>query len=50
VGRVEGGDGFVEGCDRADVCAKAAAANALDDLEQLGTIGLDNEVDHQAVS
>src|SRR4051812_17659680 len=47
--RVEGGDGIVQGRDGADVCPKSSVSHALDDLTQLGTIGLDDEVDRQAV-
>src|SRR3954463_11824861 len=47
--RVEGGDGFVEGRDVADVRPQSSVPHPLDDLTQLGTIGLDNEVDRQAV-
>ena len=49
LGRVEGGDGFVEGRDGADVRPQSSVPHPLDDLAQLGTIGLDNEVDRQAV-
>src|SRR5215210_9511318 len=49
LGRVEGGDGIVEGRDVADVGPQSSVAYPLDDLTQLGTIGLDNEVDGQAV-
>src|SRR4051812_25671906 len=49
LGRVEGGDGIVEGRDVVDVRAQSSVAHALDDLSQLGTIGLDDEVDCQAV-
>jgi len=38
---------FVEGCDRADVCAEAAVAKTLDHLKLLGTI---DKVDGEAVS
>jgi hypothetical protein len=48
-GRVEGGDGVVEGRDGADVRPQPAVPHPLDDLTQLGAIGLDNEVDRQAV-
>src|SRR5437764_7578394 len=47
--RVEGGDGIVEGRDLADVRPQSSVPHPLDDLTQLGTIGLDNEVDRQAV-
>src|SRR3954465_9709543 len=46
--RVECGDGGVEGRDVADVRPQSSVPDPLDDLIQLGTIGLDNEVDHQA--
>src|SRR5687768_8881885 len=49
LGRVEGGDGIVEGRDGADVRPQSSVPHPLDDLTQLGTIGLDNEVDRQAV-
>src|SRR6516165_544358 len=49
LGRVEGGDGIVEGRDVADVRPYPSVTHSLDDLTQLGTIGLDNEVDRQAV-
>src|SRR6185369_16249627 len=47
--RVEGGDGIVEGRDLADVRPQSSVPHPLDDLAKLGTIGLDNEVDRQAV-
>src|SRR5690242_6976131 len=47
--RVEGGDGIVEGRDVADVGPQSSVPYPLDNLTQLGTIGLDNEVDCQAV-
>src|SRR5262249_48328107 len=49
LGRVEGGDGIVEGRDVADVRPQASVPHPLDDLTQLGTIGFANEVDRQAV-
>ena len=49
LGRVEGGDGILEGRDVADVGPQPSVAYPLDDLAQLGTIGLDDEVDCQAV-
>ena len=49
LGRVEGGDRVVEGRDVADVRPQSSVPHPLDDLTQLGTIGLDNEVDRQAV-
>ena len=48
LGRVEGGDGVVEGCDVADVCLQPTIPDPLDELTQLGAIGYDNEVDSQA--
>ena len=50
LGRVEGGDSFVEGRDVADVRPQSSVPHPLDDLTQLGTIGLDNEVDRKAVN
>src|SRR5215470_2594114 len=49
-GRVEGGDGIVEGSHVADVCPQPTIPDPLDDLTQLGAIGYDDEVDSQAVS
>src|SRR5213595_1011359 len=49
LGRIEGRDGIVEGCDVADVRPQPSVPHPPDDLTQLGTIGLDNEVDRQAV-
>src|SRR6266542_4327814 len=48
-GRVEGGDGIVEGGDGADVRAQPSVPHSLNDLAQLGAIGFDDEVDRQAV-
>src|SRR5438105_15680167 len=50
LGWVEGGDGTVEGRDGADVRPQSSVPHPLDNLTQLGTIGLDNEVDRQALS
>ena len=47
-GRVEGGDRIVEGRDGADVRPQSSVPHALDNLAQLDTIGLDDEVDRQA--
>src|SRR5690242_5089782 len=47
--RIEGRNGVVEGCDVADVRPQPSVPHPPDDLTQLGTIGLDNEVDRQAV-
>ena len=49
LGPVEGGDGVVEGRDVADVRPQSSVTHPLDDLIQLGAIGLDNEVDRKAV-
>jgi len=49
LGRVERGDRIVEGRDGADVRPQSSVPHPLDDLAQLGTIGLDNEVDRQSV-
>src|SRR3954451_6665930 len=49
LGRVEGGNGIVEGRDVADVRPQSSVPHPLDDLPQLGTIGQDDEVDRQAV-
>ena len=47
--RVEGADGIVEGRDVADVRPQASVPHPLDDLTQLSTIGLDDEVDRQTL-
>src|SRR5262245_35790839 len=49
LGRIEGGDGVVEGRNIADVRPQASVPHSLDDLTLLGAIGLDNEVDCEAV-
>src|SRR6516162_6274685 len=48
LGRVEGGDGIVEGSQGADVCPQPTIPDPLDELTQLGAIGYDDEVDCQA--
>src|SRR4051794_32224369 len=48
-GPVDRDDGFVEVRDGADVCPESSVPHSLDDLTQLGTIGLDNKVNRQAV-
>src|ERR1051325_7881295 len=48
LGRVEGDDGIVEGRYVADVRPQSSVPHPLDDLSQLRTIGLDNEVDREA--
>src|SRR5436189_4643751 len=50
LGRVEGGDGIVEGRDGPDVRPQSSVPHPLDDLTQLGTIGLHNEVDRKAIN
>src|SRR5215510_8290015 len=50
LGRVEGGDGIVEGSHVADVCPQPTIPDPLDDLTQLGAIGYDDEVDSQSAS
>src|SRR5882724_5418217 len=50
LGRVEGGNGIFEGRDGPDVRPQSSVTHPLDDLTQLGTIGLDNEVDRKAVN
>src|SRR5438105_14850988 len=49
LGPLEGGDGVIEGRYFADVCPQPSVTQPPDDLTQLGAIGLDNEVDRQAV-
>src|SRR4029453_11015634 len=49
LGPVEGGDCIVEGRDGADVRPQSSVPHPLDDLSQLGTIGLDDKIDRQAV-
>src|SRR5215468_10675805 len=49
-GRVEGGDGIVEGSHFADVCPQPTIPDPLDDLTQLGAIGYDDEVNSQAAN
>src|SRR5262249_44412780 len=50
LGPVEGGDGVIESRCLADVCPQSSVTCPPDDFTQLGTIGLDNEVNRQAVS
>src|SRR5690242_11153013 len=47
--RVECGDGVVKGRDVADVRPQSSVPHPLDNRTQFGTIGLDNEIDRQAV-
>jgi hypothetical protein len=49
VGRVECGDGLVEGRDVGDVRPQPSVSHPFDDLSQLGAIGLDDEVDCKPV-
>src|ERR1700740_359548 len=50
LGPVEGGDGVIEGRYFADVRPHSSVTCPPDNLAQLGMIGLDNEVNRQAVS
>src|SRR2546422_914284 len=50
LGRVEGGAGIVEGRAGPDVRPQSSVPHPLDDLTQVGTIGLDNEVDRKAIN
>lgn len=47
--RIESGDGFVEGRNLADVRPQSSVPYPLDNLIQLGTIGLDNKVDRETI-
>src|SRR6266566_1950681 len=49
-GRIEGGDGIVEGSHFADVCPQPTIPDPLDDLTQLGAIGYDDKVNRQTAS
>src|SRR5881398_1561061 len=49
LGRIEGCNGIFERRDVADVRPQPSVPHPLDDLTQLGTIGLDNEIDRQAI-
>ena len=46
---LKAGDSVVEGRDGADVRPQSSVPHPLNDLTQLGTVGLDKEVDRQAV-
>src|SRR5262249_49186767 len=48
LGRVERGDGVVEGRDMADVRPQPAIPDPLDELTQLAAIGYDDKVDSQS--
>ena len=50
LGRVEGGDGVIEGRDVADVRPHSSVTCPPDNLTQLGAIGYDDEVNRQAGS
>ena len=50
MGSIERRDGVVEGRDVADVRPQPSVTHTPDDLTQMGPIGLDNEVDRQAVA
>src|SRR5689334_8261696 len=49
LGLVESGDGVIEGRDVADVRPQSSVPHSPHDFTQLGTIGLDNEVNRQAI-
>src|SRR3954451_16634356 len=49
LGRVEGGDGGIEGRDVADVRPHSPVTRPPDNLTQLGAIGYDDEVNREAV-
>src|SRR5207247_2704558 len=49
LGRIESGDGIVEGRDVADVGPQSSVTHPLDDLTQLGAIGHENKVDRPAI-
>src|SRR6476646_493948 len=49
LGRIEGGDGIIEGRDVADVCPQPSVTHSPNDLTQLRRIGFDNKVDRSAV-
>src|SRR4026208_2271940 len=49
-GRVEGGDGVIEGRDVADVRPHSSVTRPPDNLTQLGAIGYDDEVNRPAVN
>src|SRR5437899_4533083 len=48
LGPVEGGNRIVEGSHVADVCPQSTIPDPLEAFTQLGAIGYDDEVDHQA--
>jgi hypothetical protein len=48
-GRVKGGHGIIQGRNCADVRPQSSIPHPLNDLAQLGAIGLDNEIDSQTV-
>ena len=48
-GAIEDGDGIVEGRDGADVRSQSSIPHPPNDLTQLGTIGLDDEIDRLAI-
>lgn len=50
LGRIEGGYSIAETGFGTDVCTQTSVPYALDDLIQLGTIGLDDEADCRAGS
>src|ERR1700744_6075800 len=50
LGRVEGSDGIVEGCGGANIRPESSVPHSLHDLTQLGAIGLDDEINRQAIN
>src|SRR5690349_2038670 len=46
---VEGGDGIAERRDGADIRPQPSVSHTVDDLSELGAIGLDNKIDGHAV-
>src|SRR3954463_4102791 len=49
LGRIESGDGILEGRDVTDVRPQSSVTHPLDDLTQLGAMGDENKVDRQAI-
>src|SRR5262245_10645444 len=50
LGRIQGRGGIVEGCDIADIRPQPSVPHPLDDFDELSAVGLDDEIDRQAVS
>src|ERR1043165_7597134 len=49
IGRVEGGDGIIQGGDFADIRPQSSIPDSLSYLRKLDSISLDDEVNHQAI-